>query len=265
MHRAQIQTRNVEMTWIFTQAIFMTINTILWTLSYYEIRAAHSREEVKGHLDVAIHCITQAIERWPGVASAIELYENLIRACMKIYDKDGDIPIAAGSPAESGPEVGRSRTTSPAFVPVTKGSVSKQTSPPPAGEPEAPFGFVQQPHYQRQDSTAFSQMSSSPSSQPSVQYVGSSSQPSLDATVSSLAPLDAGRPTERTSTGSYGSISNFSFDSSFDPAQYNNPLPGSFGDFNWNPNFTMSQGATPLPIPALSPFDQPTSDMAGLE
>jgi len=279
MHRAQIETRNVEMTWIFTQAIFMTINTILWTLSYSEIRAAHSSEEVKGHLDIAIDCIKQAIERWPGVASAIELYENLIRACMKIYDKDGDVPIAVGSPAESGPETGRSRTTSPAVVPFPldassinpktpkmKPAQTQRSSSPPT-EQKPPFGFIQQPPFQdRQDSILnFSQPSSSSITQPSVSASQFTPSPNYSSSSSTLA-ADSARPADRTSTGSYGNISNFSFDSAFDPAQYNNPLPSSFGEFNWNPRFDLSQGTSPLNMPALSPFDQPTSDpMTGLD
>lgn len=260
MHRAQIQTRSVDMTWIFTQAIFMTINTVLWTLSYYEIRKDHPREEVKEHLDVALHCIKQAVERWPGVASAIELYENLIRACMKIYDKDGDIPIAAGSPAESGPGGGRSQTTSPVFAPLVPDVTVKQEFTPPQPEPSSveeppPFGFVRHPSY-----------SSHGGALPTMH---------APTTPGNLAPLPAydspesasnGRTStdNRSSTHSYGNISTFSYESDqFNPTQYHNPLPTYNNDFNWNPNFDLSQGATPLTIPALSPFDQTsgTTDM----
>jgi hypothetical protein len=268
MHRAQIQARNVEMTWIFTQAIFMTINTVLWTLSYYEVRAAHSREEVEGHLDVAVHCIRQAIERWPGVASAIELYENLIKACMKIYDKDGDIPIAAGSPAESGPDAGRSRTTSPAFMPFpVEATSSIPRTPSPQADQKPPFGFISQPpHPGRQNSTAtFSQASTTPMSQPSISATSFYAPSTSFASPSSSLAVDGGRPTDRTSTSSYGGLSTYSFDSSFNPAQFNNPLPSDFGDLNWNPTFSLSQGTNPLTIPALSPFDQPSSEMTGLE
>lgn len=266
MHRAQAKARNVEMTWIWTQAVFMTINTVLWTLSYYEIRAAHSREEVIGHLDAAIDCIKQAKERWPGVASAIELYENLIKACMKIYDKDGDIPIAAGSPAESGPEGGRSRTTSPAFMPFPTSSGSTQRSPSPAGDQKPPFGFISQQSYPgRHDSiAAFSHASSSSISQPPLQTTHVTPTTSFDASMSTLTP-DTGRATDRTSTSSYGNISNYSYDSNLDISQYNNPLPSTFGEFDWNPSFSLATGTPPLTIPSLSPFDQPTSEMTGLE
>ncbi|KAL5428579.1 hypothetical protein PMIN04_000725 [Paraphaeosphaeria minitans] len=122
MTQKQIQTQSVDITWIFTQAIFMAVNVMLWSLSYSEVRRHHSREEVEGHLMVALESIDLASKRWPGVASALGLYQNLIGACMRIYDKDGDIPIAAGSPSDSASVVSssiveginRSRTTSPA-------------------------------------------------------------------------------------------------------------------------------------------------------
>ncbi|KAL7774459.1 hypothetical protein CFE70_005371 [Pyrenophora teres f. teres 0-1] len=121
MTMKQIETKSVDVTWIFTQAIFMCINTMLWTLSYSEVRNRHTRDEVEGHLNVAMESIRQASERWPGVASAIGLYYNLIAACMRIFDKDGDVPISASSPSDTASVgtgivdgVNRSRTTSPA-------------------------------------------------------------------------------------------------------------------------------------------------------
>ncbi|KAL6703499.1 hypothetical protein ACN47E_009597 [Coniothyrium glycines] len=125
MTMRQIETKSIDVTWIFVQSIFMCINTILWTLSYSQVRKAHGREEVEGHLNVAMDSIRLASERWPGVASAMELYYNLIGACMRIYDKDGDVPIAAGSPSDTASVISanvdgimdginRSRTTSPA-------------------------------------------------------------------------------------------------------------------------------------------------------
>ena len=100
----------------------MCINTMLWTLSYSEVRRCHGREEVESHLNVAMDSIRLASERWPGVASAMELYYNLTGACMKTYDKDDDVPITAASPSDTASVVSssmvdgvnRSRTTSPA-------------------------------------------------------------------------------------------------------------------------------------------------------
>lgn len=131
MTMKQIETRSVDMTWIFVQSIFMCINTMLWTLSYSEVRKCHTREEVEAHLNVAMDSIRLASERWPGVASAMELYYNLTGACMKTFDKDGDVPITAASPSDTASVVSstmvdginRSRTTSPATASTPATSV----------------------------------------------------------------------------------------------------------------------------------------------
>lgn len=145
MHRAQITQKNVDLTWIFTQSIFMAINTMLWSLSYDEVRRKHKREDVQRHLDVAMEAIALASERWPGVASAVQLYQNLIDAILKIYEKDGDVPIAAATPSDTAASpssafpdgFNRSRGTSPATV------ASSSVATPPERS-AAPFGHVYQ-------------------------------------------------------------------------------------------------------------------------
>jgi hypothetical protein len=143
MQREQIRMKNVDLTWIFTQSLFMAINTMLWSLSYVEVRRKHSRDDVSKHLDLAMDCIQLASERWPGVSTAVQLYSNFIAAIMKIYDKDGDIPISAVSPSD-GPSPGsllqdatiRSRATSPATA------STQSVSTPPGGQP--PSGLINQ-------------------------------------------------------------------------------------------------------------------------
>ena len=142
MHRRQIESGSVDLTWIFTQAIFMVINTMLWTLSYSEIRRQHPRHEVERHLSVALESVQLASERWPGVASALELYHNLIGACMKIFDRDGDVAITAGSPSEAASvasstleDVNGSHAPSPA----TASTASIST---PLEKTQAPFGYI---------------------------------------------------------------------------------------------------------------------------
>ena len=151
MHRDQINARNVDLTWIFTQSLFMAINTMLWALSYVEVRRRYKREDVERHLEVAMDGITLAAERWPGVASAIQLYSNLIVAILKIYEKDGDIPISAATPSETAaspnsmfPDAyqNRSRTTSPATVSTQ--SVTTPSERGGAAGAAPPFGFLHQ-------------------------------------------------------------------------------------------------------------------------
>ena len=139
MQREQIAKKNIDLTWIFTQSLFMAINTMLWSLSYVEVRRKYSREAVEGHLNVAMEAIGQASERWPGVASAVQLYQNLIFAIMRIYDKPGDIPISASTPSDHAspgsmlPDT-RSRATSPSAPSVAT----------PPDKQQAPFGFINQ-------------------------------------------------------------------------------------------------------------------------
>ncbi|EME50181.1 hypothetical protein DOTSEDRAFT_68893 [Dothistroma septosporum NZE10] len=145
MQREQISKRNVDLTWVFTQALFLAINTILWALSYVEVRRKHKRETVLRHLDVAMDSIQLASERWPGVASAVQLYSNLITAIMKIYERDSDIPISAATPSDAAspgsmfPDAhGRSRATSPATV------STQSVATPPEKQPQPPFGYINQ-------------------------------------------------------------------------------------------------------------------------
>ena len=85
MQSTQIARKSVDLTWIFTQALFMALNTILWSLSYPAIRRQHPLEEVIVHLGVALKSINHTSERWPGVRSAVQLYQILIRGCLKAY------------------------------------------------------------------------------------------------------------------------------------------------------------------------------------
>ena len=86
MQKEQIDTKSIDLTWIFTQTLFMALNTILWALSYPDIRREHPRKELREDLDVAQESIRLASQRWPGVESALELYQNLVSACLKAYD-----------------------------------------------------------------------------------------------------------------------------------------------------------------------------------
>ena len=103
MQREQIRSRSIDLTWAFTQSLYMAISTILWTLSYPEIRQAHPRNEVEDCLKIAVEAMCLAAERWPGVESALELYHSLIAACLKAYEEVSPLnsPFVANSTLES--------------------------------------------------------------------------------------------------------------------------------------------------------------------
>ncbi|KAL4750134.1 hypothetical protein BDW72DRAFT_176427 [Aspergillus terricola var. indicus] len=97
MHLEQIETKSVDLTWIFTQSLFMALNTLLWTLSYPEVRKEHPLKEVEQNLEVALQGIMKAAERWPGVRSAGMLYETLIAACLRAYNTEESFVVHSPS------------------------------------------------------------------------------------------------------------------------------------------------------------------------
>lgn len=88
LQKKQVEHKLIDITWIFTQAIFMALNTILWCLSYQEIRNRYSIEEVEHHINECLQAIAMCADRWPGVISAHQLYQNLVSACLKAYEVD---------------------------------------------------------------------------------------------------------------------------------------------------------------------------------
>jgi hypothetical protein len=228
MSKRQIDMKSVDVTWIFVQSIFMCINTMLWTLSYQEVRRLHSREEVEGHLNVAMESIRLASDRWPGVASAMELYHNLIGACMEIFNKDGDVPITANSPSDCASVISgsivdginRSRTTSPA----TASTASVST---PSDNIQTPFGHLptqgQQLFGHDHVRASSSNFTSSPSSQHSS--LQPPQQPQQHYDPSPKTSIDANVPVF-----------------SYPPTTQFTSLPTTFAELpQWNPTFTMPQ------------------------
>lgn len=228
MTRKQIETKSVDLTWIFTQSIFMVVNVMLWTLSYSEVRRNHNRDEVERHLNVALESIELASERWPGVASALELYHNLIGACMKIYDKDGDIPIAAGSPSDSASVlsnsivegINRSRTTSPATASTASVSTPSENTQP-------PFGYL--PTTQGQPLFSFN------ASQPNIPDTSPGAQSTSLHTSPQQMPPQLYMDTSPKSSIDTG-IPAFNYT----PTTQFTPLPTTFAELpQWNPTFSM--------------------------
>lgn len=114
MHREQTITGSVDLTWIFTQSVFMVFNTVLWTLSYPEIRKEHPMEEVQGYLDTALEVIVYAAERWPGVHSALLLYKRLVAACLRAYNTEESFVVHSPSTHPT-PTSSQDRMTPPAM------------------------------------------------------------------------------------------------------------------------------------------------------
>jgi len=93
----------VDITWIFILTLFQAVNTILWTISYPEVRTLHSKEELEESIEIALDIIIKCRERWPGTSAVSELYSKLAKACLRAYDvRDSSHPpssLSANSPS----------------------------------------------------------------------------------------------------------------------------------------------------------------------
>ena len=128
MQTDQIASKTVDLTWVFTQSIFMALNTVLWTLSYRGIREEHPKSDVEKHLFRARDAIFLASELWPGVESALELYLYLISACLKVYDLDNGNSLPVSSPSNRASPISSQDVASPpAFS--SSSTVVSATSP----------------------------------------------------------------------------------------------------------------------------------------
>jgi hypothetical protein len=119
MQSNQIAAKSVDMTWIFTQTLFMGLNTILWSLSYPSIRRKHPIDEVKVCLKTALRAINHTSQRWPGVQSALQLYQNLIQGCLKAYSDDASYVVRSSRVASNEASFSpRALSHSPASAPT---------------------------------------------------------------------------------------------------------------------------------------------------
>lgn len=120
LFKKQVEERLIDITWIFTQAFCMALNTVLWTLSMPGIRKMHPIEEVQNLVQDALIGIALCAERWPGVTSALQLYGNLVPGCLKAYDGDKVVR----SPGTASVQDFNSATSQTAPSPASTGTVS---------------------------------------------------------------------------------------------------------------------------------------------
>ena len=89
LSRQQMEKGATDVTWIFLLNLYMSLNVILWSVSYANIRQAHAREDVEELVDVTLDILEQCTDRWPGTEAAANLYSVLSRACMQSYETQG--------------------------------------------------------------------------------------------------------------------------------------------------------------------------------
>jgi len=140
----QVMKSAIDITWVFLLTIYMSLNALLWSLSYSEVRAQHSKEEVEELVAVAVDIIDVCSSRWPGSASAAELYAALAKACMHSYDAKEESPVTPTNAVE------HSALNTPPSTADTSSPGSDSTTPGPSSQQRlqqaplfnSPFGYV---------------------------------------------------------------------------------------------------------------------------
>lgn len=82
----QVQTNSVDITWIFLLVLNMSLNAILWTTSYEEVRQLHPRDEVEALVEGSLDVLDRCAERWPGSDNSSQLYAIFSKACLQSYE-----------------------------------------------------------------------------------------------------------------------------------------------------------------------------------
>lgn len=107
----QVRKAAIDITWVFLLTLYMSLNTLLWSLTYSEVRAACPRDKVEELVNVTLDIIDQCSERWPGTEAASQLYAILAKSCMRGYEVKEE-PESPAPNAVSGP-VSDSEDTTP--------------------------------------------------------------------------------------------------------------------------------------------------------
>lgn len=106
----QVRKAAIDITWVFLLTLYMSLNTLLWSLTYSEVRAACPRENVEELVNMALDIIDQCSERWPGTEAASQLYAVFAKACMRGYESKEESSSPSATPV-SGPASGSASTT----------------------------------------------------------------------------------------------------------------------------------------------------------
>ncbi|KAI1482023.1 fungal-specific transcription factor domain-containing protein [Daldinia eschscholtzii] len=134
----QMMAAAVDITWIFILTLYMSLNTILWSVTYPEVRALHTRDEVQELVNISLDIIDQCVERWPGTAAASQLYSTFTRACLQSYDSNETSTQSNSSVFNSSPS--QTNTNSPSASDISSGTTISNAGVSPFNPPQ--FGYV---------------------------------------------------------------------------------------------------------------------------
>lgn len=134
----QMMAAAVDITWVFILTLYMSLNTILWAVTYPEVRAIHSREEVQELVNISLDIIDQCVERWPGTAAASALYSTFTKACLQSYDSNEQPTHSSSSSYTTPPS--QTDTNSPSASEVSSATTMSKAGVSAFHPPQ--FGYV---------------------------------------------------------------------------------------------------------------------------
>ncbi|KAI9673548.1 MAG: hypothetical protein M1829_004055 [Trizodia sp. TS-e1964] len=271
MQNQQMETRSIDLTWVFVSSLCMAINAILWTVSFPDVRQAHSREEVEGHLDTAMASLYKCSERWPGCSSAYQLYQRLRSATLKFYDFDNEA-LLQQEPVSSHPSplsyTELSRNSSASYNDFSKASPSSQQDI----SKSSPLPYLD---YSKASPASFNENSNQSSPSPTTTLSFSLNAPFPEKPLEQQFGFNFNEPFSQAMApnlpaAQYQTLPNFDYSGSFNlpnlPGNfnpYNNASNGRPSLINWDSNFSdpvifssETAFASQLSNPDLYPTDE---------
>ncbi|OKL59934.1 hypothetical protein UA08_04594 [Talaromyces atroroseus] len=237
MHRDQMTTGSVDLTWASTQALFMAISTMLWTLSYPDIRKEHHIEEVKSFLQIALEAVAISALRWPGCESALQLYRSLIAACLKAYDTAESFVVHTPSTQPSPISVQEGNTPPVMSSPSARSQYSTQTVIS-SGATASDFHSRGPSVEPARENTPNQDQSTLPTPQPPSTTFNNSSHASVYPT-SQPSNKQSSRQNYYHNRQPYNPIYTTYGDPNFDPSTPFNAFPSVVPSFpGWDPSYT---------------------------
>ena len=88
----QIEDGTADITWESLLTVYASLNALLWSISYPEVRTEHTREDVQDLAAAALEAIKIFSDRWPGSSSAVQLYTVIANACLQSYNVEEETP-----------------------------------------------------------------------------------------------------------------------------------------------------------------------------
>ncbi|KAG9257980.1 fungal-specific transcription factor domain-containing protein [Emericellopsis atlantica] len=148
LSKLQLDDGSIGMTWVFLLTLNMSLNTMLWSLSYPDVRQAYSKEDTEALVAKALDVLDGCEARWPGTSNSSELYSIFSKACLQSYETQGYHPnsILTTPPAAS------DTSASPESSAWPPGQQPPTFNPPQFGQvfdspPEAMNNYVMDPNF----------------------------------------------------------------------------------------------------------------------